>query len=717
MQGRRSIALTGAFLGTVLVGATILGTAGALVVPIAHRLATRSVAVKLPDPTLQPLELRSVVYDDLGNPVATLFGDQDRAYTPLQQISPVLQHAVLAAEDRNFYHHGGVDWRGVGRALTKNLDAGSVLQGGSTITQQLVKNTMFRNPKRDLKRKIKEAVLAISLEDKYSKSTILEQYLNTVYFGNGAYGVRSAAERYFQRTPANIDLGQAALLAAIVANPEQRDPLKHPDEAVRWRDRTLTEMVKARWATPAQAAVARTEPVPKSVVISTPRGGPIDSFVEEVKRELLGDPRLGETYSERYQRVFEGGLQIHTSLDVKLELLAQRAVQDQLPQGPYTAAMVVIDNTSGAVRAVVPGTSFQHAGFDLATQGLRQTGSSFKGITLAAALTAGFSPFDSVNASGHCTFYFPGSPAWDLHNYEGESFGTISLTDAIAKSSNCAFARVALAIGPQSIVDMAHKLGIARPLEAVPSITLGTQSVSPLDMATGYSTLAADGVRHNTHFIDRVNTSDGKVLFSNQPDPQQVLDPQIARTETWMLTHVVRNGTAAGSLGDFPRPAAGKTGTNDQHRDAWFVGYTPQLTAAVWMGNPDAQLPIIVDGVRVVGGMYPAKIWGDFMAAALQDQPVLDFAAPDQSLWPAPGSITEFGRNAYRYRHYAADQSPSTNQTSPPATAPAVTSPPAPTNTTVPNRVTRPGHKKRAPSTTSSTVQQPPTSAATAPSG
>jgi penicillin-binding protein 1A len=712
MLGRRSLALTGAFLGTVIVSATILGTAGALVVPIAHRLATQSVTVKLPDPTLRPLELRSVIYDDHGNPVATLFGDQDRAYTPLQEISPVLQHAVLAAEDRNFYHHGGVDWRGVGRALTKNLDAGSVLQGGSTITQQLVKNTMFRNPKRDLKRKIKEGVLAIALEDKYSKNTILEQYLNTVYFGNGAYGVRSAAERYFQRAPANLDLGQAALLAAVIANPEERDPLKHPDEAVRWRDRTLAEMVKARWATAPQTAVARTEPVPKHVVISTPRGGPIDSFVEQVKRELLGDKRLGDTYSERYQRVFEGGLQIHTTLDMTMELLAQRAVQDQLPAGQYTAAMVVIDNSSGAVRAVVPGTSFQHAGFDLATQGLRQTGSSFKGITLAAALTDGFSPFDSVNASGHCTFYFPGAPPWDLHNFEGESFGTISLTDALAKSSNCAFARVALAIGPQSIVDMAHKLGIARPLEAVPSITLGTQSVSPLDMATAYSTIAADGVRHNTHFIDRVNTPDGKLLFSNQPDPQQVLDPQTARTETWMLTHVIKNGTASGSLGNFPRPAAGKTGTNDQHRDAWFVGYTPQLTAAVWMGNPDAQVPIIVNGVRVVGGMYPAKIWGDFMGAALQDQPVLDFLAPDQSLWPAPGSITEFGRNAHR--QFAADQSPSTNQTSPPpTTAPAATVPPAPPPTSPPKR---PGHKKRSP-VTATTAAKSPTSPSTIPSG
>ena len=204
---------------------------------------------------------------------------------------------------------------------------------------------------------------------------------------------------------------------------------------------------------------------------------------------------------------------------------------------------------------------------------------------------------------------------------------------------------------------------------------------------------------HETEF----DTPDGKLLFRNQPDPRQVLDPQIARTETWMLTHVVRNGTAAGSLGNFPRPAAGKTGTNDQHRDAWFVGYTPELTAAVWMGDPNAQVPIIVNGVRVVGGMYPAKIWGDFMGAALQDQPVVDFLAPDQSLWPAPGLITEFGRGARPHR------SPPTNNTSPPTTPPApVTAPP----TTAPKKVTRPGHKKRSPApTTLNTPTSPPTTA------
>jgi penicillin-binding protein 1A len=685
----RSFAPAGAFILTVALGAALLATASALVVPIGRQLATKSVSVKLPSPALQPLALRSVVYDAAGNTIATLFGDEDRAYTAFHDIPSVLRHAVLAAEDRNFYTHDGVDWRGVGRALTKNLDAGSVLQGGSSITQQLVKNTMFTNPKRDLDRKIKEGVLAIALEDKYSKDRIFEQYLNTVYFGNGAYGVRAATERYFQKAPAEINLGQAAMLAALIANPEVRDPIRHPDEAVRWRDQVLAEMVRAHWASPAQAKAARAEPVPRALSIDSPKGA-VDSFVEEVKRQLLADKRLGETYAERYKHVFEGGLQIHTTLDLRLQFLAQLAVLKRLPAGgEYTAAMAVVDNHDGGVRAIVPGTPFQHAGFILATQGARQTGSSFKAITLATALENGFSPNDLVNASGHCTFNYDRSlPPWEVENYEGESLGTVTLSQAIAKSSNCAFARVAMAVGPQKIVDMAHRLGIERPLEAVPSITLGTQSVSPLDMAAAFSVLAADGVRHPAHFIDRVENSDGKVLIQNSDPAKQVIDPQVARTATWMLEKVITQGTAAGSLSGRGLTAAGKTGTNDQHRDAWFVGYTPQYTAAVWMGNGDAQVPIIVNGVKVVGGMYPAQMWGDFMQAAVAGLPPASFIEPLQIFWPAPRQITEFGRSTAplrpRIRRAPPPPPPAPVAEAPPPAAPPPSAPTQPKETKPP---------------------------------
>jgi penicillin-binding protein 1A len=634
----------GALARTVAAASLVLGAGLALAVPIAHRLVDRGVAVEWPRPSLRALALRSVVYDRAGRTIGTLSGPEERAYTPMRRISPVLQRAVLAAEDRDFYEHGGVDWRGVSRAITKNLDAGAATQGGSTITQQLVKNTMFTGAKRDLSRKIKEATLAVGLERRYSKREIFEQYLNTVYFGNGAYGVRAAAERYFDRSPGSLSLGQSALLAALIANPSARDPIRHPDEASRWRDHVLDEMASAGFASRPAADRAQAEPLPTTLHFSEPDQLAVP-FIDEVKRQLLDDPRMGATYEERYRMLFEGGVRIHTTFDPGLQAVATFVGATALPPSPYTVSMAVVDNASGAVRAIVPGGSFRSAGFDLATQGRRQTGSAFKAITVAAALESGFSPDDLVNASGRCTLRFDRhAPPWDLENYEGQSFGTVTFAEALARSSNCAFARIAMAVGPQRIVDMAHRLGISGPLPAVPSITLGTADVSPLDMAKAFSVLAADGLRHATRFVDRVEKPDGRLVLQNADETTRVLDPEVARTATDMLVRVVRDGTARRTLGDFPRPAAGKTGTNDESRDVWFVGYTAQLTAAVWIGKPEAPSPVVIAGARQVGGNYPAQIWRRFMATALEGEPVVGFAAPDRARWPPGGYISESGR-------------------------------------------------------------------------
>jgi penicillin-binding protein 1A len=600
------------------------------------------VTAQLPAPQLRPLAVRSIVYDDENKPIAFLSGSQDRTFVTLRHVARVLRLAVLAAEDREFYKHGGVDWRAIARALTQNFDAGGVVQGGSTIAQQLVKNTMFRRPARDMQRKIREAVLAIALEHRYSKNRIFEAYLNTVYFGNGAYGVEAAAERYFGRTVATVDLAQSALLAALIANPTRRDPIRNPGDAARARGRVLVQMVEAHWTRRRAVLAAQKEPLPRAIHLPH-LDRSADAFVEEVKRELLADPRLAATPSERYRLVFSGGLRIYTTLDRRLEDDATLAASS-LPTRAYTAAMVVLDNRSGAVRAIYPGNNFRGAGFDLATQGTRQTGSAFKAITLAAALANGFSPNDRVDANGHCTLiYDPRVPPWKLQNYEGESLGMVTLTKAIAQSSNCAFARVALALGPSRIVAMAHQLGIERPLAAVPSITLGTEEVSPLDMAQAFSVFAADGIRHTAHFIVRVETHAGKLLYQNRDDPTRAVSPQIARTENEMLSHVISEGTAHQSLGTFGRPAAGKTGTNDQSRDVWFVGYTPQLTTAVWVGDPSALVPVVIDGAPQVGGNYPARIWGAFMTAALADAPPLGFPPPNPFLWPGAQTIGEFG--------------------------------------------------------------------------
>jgi len=665
---------TGGLLAAIGMGSVLIGGAAALVVPVTRALAEDSVELDLPNPVLPPLAVRSTVYDSAGRRMAVLHSGENRAPVPLAEVPDVVVDAVLAAEDRGFYEHDGVDVRGIGRALRRNLDAGAVEQGGSTITQQLVKNTLFHDPERDLSRKVKEAVLALGLEETYTKEQILEHYLNTIYLGNGAYGISSAAERYFGKTVPELGLAEAALLAGLIANPEGRDPVEFPANAARARQRVLAAMVDAGWATRADADAANATPLPADVTPLVVE--PVeDPFVEEVKRQLLRDDRIGATYDERFNRVFRGGLRIYTTYDVRTQAAAELAVRNILPDDvPYTATLVAIENGTGAVRAMVPGTSFSHAGFNLATQGTRQTGSSFKVFTLAAAIDAGYSPDDRVNASGECEFDMGENAApWKVENYDGRGMGNVTLTSAIARSSNCAFARVALALGPEKIVDMAHRLGIERELEPVPSITLGTQPVSPLEMAAAFSTLASEGLRRPPRFIERVEARDGTVLIGEPPAPERVLDTEVARTVTSMLSEVIDDGTGTGA--DFGRPAAGKTGTNQAHRDAWFVGYTPQMTAAVWIGNADAQIPIEIDGTRVTGGSYPARIWRDFMRAVHDGAPVLEFTAPDEARWPRAGSISEEGR-ALRPR--APAPAPSTtvapsdpNQPASPAPAPA----------------------------------------------
>ena len=666
-----------ATIGTaIVVGGTVIGGAAALLVPVGGLVARDSVTIELPEPELPPLVVRSVVYDAGGAPMAVLHDGVNRVAVKLADVPPVLIDAVLTTEDRDFYRHDGIDWRGIGRALATNLDAGAVRQGGSTITQQLVKNTMFDDPDRRLSRKVREAVLAVGLERRYTKDEILERYLNTIYLGHGAYGVGAAVERYFGKSLADVTLPEAALLAGLIANPEGRDPIDRPGDAVRARGNVLDGMLDAGEITEAEADFSRVVPLPRALA-PLPASPEYDPFVEEVKRRLLRDERLGATYDERYRHVFEGGLRIYTTYDPDLQNAAELAVRSNLPADvPYTATLVALENETGAVRAMVAGTSVAHAGFNLATQGARQTGSAFKAFTLAAALEAGYSPDDRVNASGTCEFDMgENAPEWKVENYDGRSQGNLTLWEAIARSSNCAFARVALSLGAEKIVDLAHRAGIESPLEAVPSITLGTQTVSPLEMTSAFSTFAADGMRHPPRFLDRVETADGDLLFEDRPAPTRALDAEIARTVTAMLEGVIDNGTA--TRADLGRPAAGKTGTNQQYRDAWFVGYTPQVTAGVWIGNADAQVPITIRGTRVTGGSYPATIWHDFMEAAHDGRPELDFVAPDEERWPRGGSISEEGRNRRPPRRAAppASTPESTPDTAVPAPEPA---PPAP---------------------------------------
>lgn len=610
-----------------LLGVTVLGT---------ETVRTATVHGGLPDVELEPLAQRSEILAADGSLLSALF-EEDRVSVPLDQVPPVLVDAVIAVEDSSFYEHRGVSVRGLVRAAKENATSGEVEEGGSTITQQLVKNSLL-TPDRSYDRKAKELVLAIRMERELSKDEILQRYLNTVYFGQSTYGVRAASERYFGKPLDRLALPEAALLAGLIASPESFDPFSDPDAARARRAHVLRRMTAEGAITAEDAAAAGAAPLP-----TAPHGidpAPLGYFVEEVKRQLLRDERLGRSQQARYDALFRGGLTIRTTLDPATQRAAERAVAAQLPPSAFSAALVAIDPRSGGVRALVGGPGLDKLRFNLATQGGRQAGSTFKVVTLAAALEAGHSPEDLVDGTAPCTLPLPRQEPWTVDNYEEGSGGVTTLREATVKSLNCAFARTALAIGPGRIAAMAERLGVGRKLSAVPSITLGTHEVSPLEMATVFATLAADGVRTDPYLVSEVTDASGKVLLRADPNRRQVIEPEIARTVTSVLEGVITSGT--GQAAAIGRPAAGKTGTSQEWRDAWFAGYTPALATAVWMGSPEGQVSMIgVGGRNVTGGSYPAKIWAAFMGWALGGTPAAGFTPPDPSRWPAPQAIGE----------------------------------------------------------------------------
>jgi len=701
------------FAVTVAVGGAALGGSIALLVPAGRQLAFGTTSYGAVPPELSPLAQRSVVLDRWGNELTSLFEGEDRDPIRLKDIPQHLIDAVLAIEDRTFYEHPGVDLKGTLRALFKNFGAGQVTQGGSTITQQIVKNSLFAGEERTIRIKIKEAFLATRLENQYSKDSILERYLNTVYLGRSAYGVKAAAERYFDKEVSELTLAESALLAGLIQRPEGANPITHPDLALQRRTQVLDAMIDQGKITRREARAVEKTPLP-TTTYSDAQYAPTNYFLEEVKKSILTDERLGETEQERVQKLYRGGLRITTTFDPRLQLLADYAVRSTLPPGEFTAALVSIDNSNGAVRAIVGGPDFNVAKFNLATQGIRQTGSAFKAITSATALDLGYSPNDLVDGSAPCSFPMPGGVPWNVGGHGG---GLMTLTSALAGSINCAFARVAFAVTPQKIVDMAGRLGIdTEPFVAVPSITLGANPTSVLDMAEAFSVFAAEGVHHKPMYVTKVAGPDGSVIFDDAGQSEQVLRPNVARSLTYMLEHVVTGGT--GTAARIDRPVAGKTGTTQRNGDAWFVGYTPQLTAAVWMGNSAAVIPM----PGVYGGTYPARIFATFMRAAHEGLPVVDFAPPDMSQWPSPQMIDEHGRS-YDYSptttsSTSAVPTPSTTRphrthrttttTSPSTTSTATTTSSVPEPTTTTATTVPPTTSTVAP--TSSTVVPPPTS-------
>ncbi|MFP5255943.1 MAG: penicillin-binding protein [Acidimicrobiia bacterium] len=581
----------------------------------------------------------STVYAADGTLLHTFHAEENRKVVPLDEIPRHVQDAVIAIEDERFYRHRGVDLRAILRAMRANALAGDIEEGGSTITQQYVKKVLLQDESQTLSRKIEEASMALQLEERYSKERILELYLNAVYFGNGAYGVEAAARQYFGKPIGEVTLAEAALIAGLIQRPSATDPYRAPEAAVDRRDVVLEAMRDNRFADDAAIDAALAEPITLGSS-TTPAAERYAGayFLEEVKQWVLDDPRFGETPQERRDLLFGGGLRIQTTLDLSAQAKAEAAVAEVLPDpaGP-AASLVAIDPTTGYVKAMVGGRDFfgdsPIAKLNLATQGPRQAGSAFKPLVLAAALEQDIDP-ERVMPAPACTSIDLGQgQVWRPCNYGGGGGGNVTIVEGTVRSYNTLYAHLMMDVGPDVAMEAAARYGIRSPLEPVPSAVLGSNVVTALDMAAAYATFANRGIKVPPILVTRITRADGTILFQHRHTQERVLDTDVADVLTSILRQVIERGT--GTRAQIGRPAAGKTGTTDDWKDAWFAGYTPQLATAVWVGFPqlgaDGQLIRMqppATPIRVTGGSYPAQIWQRFMASAHDGVEPVDFPPP-----------------------------------------------------------------------------------------
>jgi penicillin-binding protein 1A len=588
--------------------------------------------------------LPSVIYAANGTVMATLRSSLYRQPVSLRQISPILVQAVLDTEDHSFWQHGGLDVEATARALLADVNAGAAVQGGSTIAQQLVKNTYLTDQK-TLSRKVREAVLAQRLEEKYTKSQVLDAYLNSVYLGSGAYGVEAAAKEYFNEDASRLDLAQAALLAGLIQAPSAYDPVINPEGARERRSQVLSRMVYYKSISLDQAQLANEVALPTTVHDAP--GVSYTSFgyyVDEVVNQLLNNPALGDTLSERENALFNGGLKIYTNEDPSLEGYAQHVAVADIPSSlqHVVAAFAVEDPRNGNVDAIVGGPNPTTDQFDDAVQGLRQPGSGFKLFSLIAALESGYNVYDSILATSPCAVTFPGVPVQSgynlsrlMNNDPGDPNGVVTLVEATAVSINCAYLRLAHQVTLQKVINVAKSMGVSDSTldPGNPSLVIGTEAVRPIEMSAAYATVADGGIYHAPTFVNRVVDRIGAVIYDGEQPGRRVFSQQVADEAIVALRATVQYGT--GTAAALPNAdVAGKTGTTDNSVDAWFNGITPTLVSSVWMGDPNGEVPMYVDGTEVYGADYPTQIWHDVMAYALRDVPYSSFPDPNPDLMP-----------------------------------------------------------------------------------
>jgi len=681
----------------------------------------------------------SIVLASDGTLITTLVAPENRTSARrLEEIPEIARNAVIAIEDERFYKHDGFDLKGILRAARSNLEAGGISQGGSTITQQYVKLAIIENVEQTASRKLEELWYATRLEDEYGKDFILLQYLNTVYFGHGAYGIKAAAQTYFNKDINEISIYEAALLAGLLKAPSRYDPFRNYSQSLRRSHLVLDRMVANGFITTEQREKATSSP-PKLEEYK-PRletEYPAGHFVEEVRKWFLENPAFGANRSIREMLLYEGGVRIETTIDLDLQAAAEKAVENHLPsnQNLPDASVVVIDPQTSQIIAMVGGRDFfaeeDDAKVNLAMGNGRQAGSSFKPVGLAAALESGWEVTATYPAPNALEFFIPGAdndnrvwwvsgglnghdadepkfekglmalfqflvreghieipeehtetieyrddpeddpefvdvrlnewinnrkweysmnslfdyrikmledvPGWNWEPIEGTELipmaepPMVDLTRATRSSYNTVFAQLSMQMGAERVVNLARRLGVKSPIQPVNSNVLGTSNVTLLDMASAYSTFANRGVYTPPSMVTRVTRMDGTPLWKWNRELERALDSKLVDQLTWVLEGTITEGT--GHRAKIGRPAAGKTGTTQNYADALFVGYTPQIATAVWVGYPKGQIPMVppLTERKVYGGTFPALIWKDVMLVAHADLPVKDFATPPAS--------------------------------------------------------------------------------------
>jgi len=651
--------------------AVYLVAAAAAVVVVAGSLLMRGILSDIP--SIDKLDeytpsLTTYVYD-INNQIIAEFSVEKRAILPLSKIPVDMQNAVIAMEDQNFFRHWGISPRGIIRSLLNNIIAGRRAAGGSTITQQLSRG-IFLKPERAYARKIKEIVLALQIERNFSKQEILTLYLNQIYFGSGVYGVQSASKLYFGKDVSEMTLGECALLTGLIPSPERYSPFNNPEKALQRRRLVLQRMLAENYITPKEAQEGEIEAVPKEKF--TLFASHAAYFVEYVRQQL--EPKYGVT------QLWKGGMKIYTTLDLTMQVPAEDIMEKYLvkydqdaakmpkpaeekaeekkdgeavtPSSPtLQGAFVLLDTKTGAIKAMIGGRNYRDSKFNRVTQAARQAGSTFKPMVWMSALMNGYTPATIIEDSPMAYYYdgkdwrllegatdqyaidlaiqpFVGNKdfkIWVPNNFDSKFRGRITLRQGLEQSRNLSSIYLVTRVGPTLVADVAHRAGIKRNLEAVPSIGLGTSQVVPLELTSSFSTFGNGGIHVEPFGVLKVTDNQGRVLEEAVPEETESFSPQLSYVLVNMMKGVVQRGTGA-YASRLKRPIAGKTGTSQDSKDMWFVGMTPDLTAGAWMGYDDMLSLPMKDWT---GGGTVVPWWTEIMETILKDQPVRDFPVPE----------------------------------------------------------------------------------------